>query len=707
MLFGSSYYPEYQPCERLDEDLALMREARFSVLRVGESTWSSYEPRAAEIGFGDLLRVVDHAHANGIKAIVGTPTYAIPAWLARTHPEVMARTPERGTLPFGARQNVDFTAPAFRFYARRIVEAMADTFGHHPGVIGFQIDNEIGKYHLANEQVLESFRSHLLRRFGDVETINRKWGLTFWSHRLADIGELWPPEGNTNPGYALEWERFQASLCTEFLRWQESILRPRIAPDKFVTHALAGGSGARSADMRAIAETVDRAAVTMYFPMQSALERPGRDTLAPRSGGFEWSDMDGAWGAFWRSDLAYGAKGPRGSQFLVIETGGSPIGFSHQNEPPYPGQLRLAAHAYVSRGAQMIAYWHWHTLHFGMEAYWGGVLGHDLEPNRTYREAAQIGAELAALDRVAAKLTPHADVAILYSRDSAKALEVAPCFALESGSAGDPRSYLRVFNALYRAAFDERLQVRIVHADSDWSGEKVLLVPALYIADETLLDRIVARAEAGGHVVTTFRTGVADEDANVRHERQPGRLRDAVGASYQEYATLRSPVRLTTGRAPAAGAAASLALPAGSVGTGWADLLQPEGADVLWGYDDPFLGPYAAVTTRQCGKGRITWLGTLPDRNGLAALVGWAAGERNVSPATRAWPDLPESVQVSSARTEAGGRLWFVANYGWEPARVAAPQRCRTLVAPNAEQRGDTLALGPWDCCVLQADGEP
>ena len=41
VLFGAAYYHEYQPYDRLDVDLDLMQEAHFSVIRVGESVWST------------------------------------------------------------------------------------------------------------------------------------------------------------------------------------------------------------------------------------------------------------------------------------------------------------------------------------------------------------------------------------------------------------------------------------------------------------------------------------------------------------------------------------------------------------------------------------------------------------------------------------------------------------------------------------------
>ncbi|HMS36873.1 MAG TPA: beta-galactosidase [Arachnia sp.] len=117
MLFGSAYYHEYQPSERLAADLDLMAEAGFTVIRVGESTWASHEPRDGEIDFGELARVVDAAGERGIKVIVGTPTYAIPAWLARKHPEVMGVNPDGTPVAYGARQNMDYASPVFRPYA--------------------------------------------------------------------------------------------------------------------------------------------------------------------------------------------------------------------------------------------------------------------------------------------------------------------------------------------------------------------------------------------------------------------------------------------------------------------------------------------------------------------------------------------------------------------------------------------------------------
>ena len=84
--------------------------------------------------------------------------------------------------------------------------------------------------------------------------------------------------------------------------------------------------------------------------------------------------------------------------YLVTETNAQTIGWDAKGQfPPYDGQLRLQAWAHVASGAHMVEYWHWHSLHYGQETYWKGLLGHDLEPNRVYEEATRIGAELKRL----------------------------------------------------------------------------------------------------------------------------------------------------------------------------------------------------------------------------------------------------------------------------------------------------------------------
>ena len=91
ILYGAAYYHEYMPYERLDKDVALMKEAGITVVRMGESTWSLWEPEDGKFEYAWMDRVVDAMTKAGIKVIMGTPTYSIPTWMYHAHPEVLAR----------------------------------------------------------------------------------------------------------------------------------------------------------------------------------------------------------------------------------------------------------------------------------------------------------------------------------------------------------------------------------------------------------------------------------------------------------------------------------------------------------------------------------------------------------------------------------------------------------------------------------------
>src|SRR4029077_8100519 len=137
ILYGVAYYPEYMPSDRLDKDVELMQKAGITVVRVGESTWSTWEPRDGDFQFTWMQRVLDRLHQAGIKAILGTPTYSIPTWLYKKYPEILVT--QNGTAPplsdpyapsyppslppgyYGPRQNYDFLNPCFLQHAERVI----------------------------------------------------------------------------------------------------------------------------------------------------------------------------------------------------------------------------------------------------------------------------------------------------------------------------------------------------------------------------------------------------------------------------------------------------------------------------------------------------------------------------------------------------------------------------------------------------------
>jgi beta-galactosidase len=91
VLYGAAYYNEYMPDDlqtgRLEKDVALMQQAGISVVRMGESTWSLWEPAEGKFDYAWMDSIVDAMGKAGIKVILGTPTYSIPTWMWKAHPE--------------------------------------------------------------------------------------------------------------------------------------------------------------------------------------------------------------------------------------------------------------------------------------------------------------------------------------------------------------------------------------------------------------------------------------------------------------------------------------------------------------------------------------------------------------------------------------------------------------------------------------------
>jgi len=692
VLFGSAYYHEYQPSPRLEQDLDLMAQANFSVIRVGESTWSTWEPEDGRFDLDWLQPVLDGAHARGISAVLGTPTYAVPPWLARKYPDIAARRRTGERIGWGARQEMDHTHPAYRFHAERVIRAVIGRYHDHPAVIGFQVDNEPGLELLHNPGVFQSFVDDLRHTYGDVETLNREWGLVYWSHRLSTWGDLWTPENNEQPQYDLAWRRFQARLTTEFIAWQAGIVREIAGPDRFVTTCI---SYARPAvDDRALTEALDVTAGNPYYAMQDGLAVPSAPA-APQG----WA-TSGTWRLFLSADRMYSS---RQESFLVTETVAGPIGGSSVNVPAYDGQWRQVAWALVARGARMVEYWHWHTLHFGAETYWGGILPHDQQPGRVYEQLAQLGAELRAADADLRGLVPDAAVGLVWSNASNWGLAGQPALVTDDGEP-DPASYERIVGPFYQGAFDAGVGVRIVHDSqlSDGSHDlrdpaqvaaelPVLLVPALYIASDHLLGWLRRYVGAGGHLVLGPRTGYADHEARARLEVKPATLDDVAGVDYQEFGNLSEPVPLTTG-----GVLGSVP---GAHGTGWADGLRVRaGTQVLAAYDHPHHGAFPAVTTAVAGPGRVTTVGTVPDAVLARALLSW------VDPsADDVWRCLTTGAVTVTSATTAAGRLRVLHNWSWEPVQVKLPAAVRDLLDSTAAPlpEGSCVELGPWDARVL------
>ncbi|HEX8868000.1 MAG TPA: beta-galactosidase trimerization domain-containing protein, partial [Lentzea sp.] len=466
----------------------------------------------------------------------------------------------------------------------------------------------------------------------------------------------------------------------EFVAWQAGIVREYARPEQFVTTCLHYPHVALDDDE--LTDHVDVTAGNPYYDMQDALTLPDPDNLDQ-----DWKTR-GVWAFYRGADWIFSS---RQEPFLVTETNAGNIGTPWDNRPAYDGQWRQAAWAFVARGARMIEYWHWHTVHFGAETFWGGVLPHSGQPGRVYAELAQLGSEFAAAGAAVAGIVPDADVAMVYSLPNKWYMQKYPPLSTPDGQP-DAGAYQRIFDAFYRGAFEAGLQVRMIHArkPAELDQHRVLVVPALHLADDATLDRLAAYAHAGGHLVIGPRTGYADQEARARRERAPGRLVEAAGVHYDEFSNLSQDLRV---HAPEDSA---LALPEDASATLWVEGLTPVDADVLAEYDHHHFGRWPAITTRRHGAGRVTYVGTVPGRSLATALAAWLA------PApVSGWRNLPATVTATTGTSPDGSRVHVVHNWSGDRVQANAPVALTDLLDGAEVVAGGRIALGERDVRVF------
>ena len=130
ILYGTAYYPEYMPVRRISTDMEMMKQAGINTIRIAESSWSSFEPSDGVFDFSIVREILDNAKAYSLHVIVGTPTYAIPSWLVRKYPDILAVT-HSGPSLYGHRQNMDITHPGYLFHAERIIRRLMEVCATH------------------------------------------------------------------------------------------------------------------------------------------------------------------------------------------------------------------------------------------------------------------------------------------------------------------------------------------------------------------------------------------------------------------------------------------------------------------------------------------------------------------------------------------------------------------------------------------------
>ena len=670
LLYGAAYYDEYMPYDRLQQDVAMMKKAGINTVRIAESTWSTCEPQEGVFDFSHVERVMDAMEEAGINVIIGTPTYAIPTWMVKSHPDVMAET-VKGRGIYGARQIMDITHPVYRFYAERVIRKLMECTAHKKCVIGFQVDNETKYYGTAGKNVQEKFVKYLRKKFNnDLDAMNYEFGLDYWSNRINAWEDFPDVRGTINGSLGAEFEKFQRTLVDEFLSWQADIVNEYRREDQFITHNFdfewRGYSYGVQPDVN-------------HYHAAKALTIAGADIYHPTQ-----DDLTGA-------EIAFGGDMTRSlkrDNYLVLETEAQ----GYPGWTPYKGQLRLQGYSHLASGSNSVMYWHWHSIHNSFETYWKGLLSHDMQENAPYREACIMGKEFSEIGSHLVNLKKKNDVAILVSNEALTALK---WFGIEATAAGDNGiGYNDVVRWLYDALFKMNIECDFVWPESDNLDQyKAIFVPALYAAPEELLEKLKQYTANGGTLVATFKTAFANENVKVSHEMQPHILSNCFGISYQQFTFPKNTGlsgSIINGTAKGADEKAEAKI--------FMELLMPQEAEVLASYDHYNWKEYAAITKNHYGKGIAIYIGCMTDDNTLKAVLTDALNSAEVEIPEYSWP-----VIVRKGTNDLGKYVRYILNYSAEEQNVVYHGADGTeLFSEESVQDGDSIAVLPWNLKIVE-----
>ena len=673
LLYGAAYYDEYMPYDRLDKDVEMMKKAGINTVRIAESTWSTCEPQPGVFDFSHVERVMDAMEEAGINVIIGTPTYAVPTWMVKAHPDVLAET-VKGRGIYGARQIMDITHPVYLFYAERVIRELLKRTAHRKCVIGFQLDNETKYYGTAGKNVQEQFVKYIREKFhDDLDALNYEFGLDYWSIRINAWEDFPDVRGTINGSLGAEFEKFQRTLVDKFLGWQADIVNEYRREDQFVTHNL---------DFEWRGYSYGIQPYVNHLHASQCLTIAGTDIYHPTQ-----DDLTGA-------EIAFGGdliRSLKQNNYLVIETEAQ--GFPGWT--PYKGQLRLQAYSHLASGANSVMYWHWHSIHNSFETYWKGLLSHDFQENATYREACTIGNEFARLGKHLVNLKKKNEVAVLVSNEALTALN---WFRIQEQAPGaDAKSiyYNDVMRWMYDTLYHMNVECDFIWPESENLEQyKAIVVPALYAAPDELLIRLKQYVENGGTLIASFKTAFANENVKVSHQVQPHILSNCFGVHYDQF-TFPKNVGLTGEVIPEKTDQKGNAHPAANV---FMELLVSEGAEVLASYEHYNWKDYAAITRNHYGKGQAVYIGCMTDEETLKSVYKAVLPEAGVE-----IPEYHYPIIVRKGLNDLGKTVCYFLNYsGMELEMPYDYKNGIELLENTAVENGTALQMPAWGVKIVE-----
>ena len=567
---GANYHPhDDKDPGKIERDIRLMKDAGFTVVRMGHLAWDSYEPSEGKFDFAWFDKVMDLMNKAGIKVILDIAIRPAPIWLHHKYPSINIVDAKGDVLYPNHRYMVDVGDPMYQQYALRYTDMLTKRYGKHPALLAFGIDNESGDGPISYSQtVKERFIVWLKKKYITIDSLNKAWATQRWSRRINQFDEIGLPVAthtNDVPERMLDFRRFVSDEVNQLLFKVIDKVNTN-APKAFVNTNAWYYSPMKYFDYSSIAYS-------------GKMTREGCGFYPGNSLTTNWGVMGALFGI---SRIQFESTNPFWCTEFTTMTA-------------VPNSIRKSAYATLMYGNQMVCGWTWQSMHSGEEQYLEGMLDWDGTPNRKYDEYKKIADEFKKIE----KYFPYklqAEVGLAFS------------FPSQIASAYFPERHDEQLEACFDLFYHRNMDARVVEISKSSLPYKLLFVPGVAVMDKTTADKIRNFVKDGGTVVMTSNSAIVDETGKVFASTHPGRLSDVFGirvASFEETEVLNE-----ISRKSFKGKKLEVTYQGKEINSESArfDVIASKGADVLASITS-LDKDYPIITSNKYGKGRAIYIG--------------------------------------------------------------------------------------------------
>ncbi|PLB50854.1 hypothetical protein P170DRAFT_355147 [Aspergillus steynii IBT 23096] len=690
--FAVDYYPSHWPEEMWESDIAQMRAANLSYVRINEFDWSILEPVEGQYDFTVLDKTLELLSRYNLKAIIGTPTATPPNWLSEKY-DIDFVDKSNTTLIFGSRRGYSTSSTDYRRLSQKITRKLAERYGNHSAVAGWQLDNEFGCHGTVqsyDQNAIRRFRSWLKNKYGTIENLNAAQGRVFWSNQYVSFDVIQPPflEVYTpQPIHVLDWYLFSSDMTIEFARGQSEILR-QLAPKHFITHNFMMGFTdfdhyKFSREVGLDLSTFDQYALA--GPDSFSWLSEAEQARYLRTGLPDWQALHHA---LYRG-VAGSAYNKTAGPFGVMEMQTGVLNWSPYRVSPLKGMVRLWTHETFADLGDLVSYFRWRQVPFGQEQTLSGLFTSDDSADEGFLELqAVVDEDLPKLEdalRSDKDQEQQADVALVFDYVSSRVWAIEPysgTWSPKDSSYSDPAvQYMDLVYNFYSSLRRLGLSVDVIGPDQAIDGYKLVVVPSLPIIPDAFNK---ALASYRGPVVFGPNTGSRTPEFSYTPGLNPseGPLRR------------RLPMRVTRVETPPDYAGSGVVYGGKTFNiSGWEEWVFCERENRTSTATLKYSSPHRPGKPAACSRNGLHYLGFNPSVDLLISYLGDVAKEANITDFAGRKASNKNDLGDSLRFARRGSLLWGF-NYGLEAVKLPDIEGAELLIG------GKDLEIQPADIAV-------